>query len=135
MLRKSKKKNKLFALFMAAAMTLTAAPQCVIPAADYTKAPLQFKNGKFKILILSDIQDTNTPQKETVDLINAAIDAADPDFIALTGDNIAGWWKNVDQAQTEEAVDIVAKAIDDRGIPFADRRGSQGIYSVLFSEI
>lgn len=119
MLRKSKKKNKLFALFMAAAMTLTAAPQCVIPAADYTKAPLQFKNGKFKILILSDIQDTNTPQKETVDLINAAIDAADPDFIALTGDNIAGWWKNVDQAQTEEAVDIVAKAIDDRGIPFA----------------
>lgn len=80
---------------------------------------LQFKNGRFKILVLADIQDTNTPQKETVALINAAIKEANPDFIALTGDNIAGWWKGVDKEKTEAAVDIVAKTIDSYGIPFA----------------
>ncbi len=84
--------------------------------ADYS---LKFNNGKFKILILSDIQDTNTPQKETIDLMTAAIDKVKPDFIALTGDNIAGWWKGVDKVQTQEAIDIVAKTIDERGIPFA----------------
>lgn len=80
---------------------------------------LQFHDGKFKILILSDVQDTNTQQKETTALMNAAIDQTDPDFIVLLGDNTAGWWKGVDKAQTEAAVDAVAKPIDDRGIPFA----------------
>ena len=80
---------------------------------------MQFHDGKFKILILSDIQDTDTPQKESMALLNAAIDAAKPDFIVLLGDNIAGWWKGVDAEATKRAVDTVAKPIDDRGIPFA----------------
>ena len=88
-----KKAAKFLSLFVAASMALTPTGQYIAKADDYSSysgAPLQFKNGKFKILILSDIQDTDTPQKETTDLINAAIDATQPDFIALTGDNIAG---------------------------------------------
>ncbi len=88
-------------------------------AAETEETQLQFQNGKFKILILSDVQDTNTPQKETMALVNAAIEQANPDFIVLLGDNTAGWWKGVDKAQTEAAVDAVAKPIDERGIPFA----------------
>ena len=117
-----KKAAKFLSLFVAASMALTPTGQYIAKADDYSSysgAPLQFKNGKFKILVLSDIQDTDTPQKETTDLINAAIDATQPDFIALTGDNIAGWWKNVDKAATEKAVDAVAQTIDSRGIPFA----------------
>lgn len=117
-----KKAAKFLSLFVAASMALTPSGQYIAKADEYSSysgAPLQFKNGKFKILILSDIQDTDTPQKETTDLINAAIDATQPDFIALTGDNIAGWWKNVDKAATEKAVDAVAQTIDNRGIPFA----------------
>lgn len=80
---------------------------------------LKFNNGKFKILILADIQDTDTPQKATTSLLNAAINKTEPDFIVLLGDNTAGWWKGVNKDKTEAAVDAVAKAIDDKGIPFA----------------
>lgn len=90
-----------------------------VSASGGGKNQLQFKDGKFKILVLSDIQDTNTPYQATTDLMKAAIEETKPDFIALTGDNIAGWWKGVDKAQTKEAVDLVAGTIDSYGIPFA----------------
>lgn len=92
---------------------------CTGAAGSTEDAKLQFHNGKFKILVLADVQDTNTPQKETTALVNAAIDRAQPDFIVLLGDNTAGWWKGVDKAQTEAAIDALAKPIDERGIPFA----------------
>lgn len=92
---------------------------CTGAAGSTEDAKLQFHNGKFKILVLADVQDTHTPQKETTALVNAAIDRAQPDFIVLLGDNTAGWWKGVDKAQTEAAIDAVAKPIDERGIPFA----------------
>lgn len=80
---------------------------------------LKFKDGKFKILVLADLQDTNTPQKATVDLMTAAIEKTQPDFIVLDGDNIAGWWKGVDKEQTKAAIDKVASTIDSYSIPFA----------------
>lgn len=92
---------------------------CTGAAGSTEDAKLQFHNGKFKILVLADVQDTNTPQKETTALVNAAIDRAQPDFIVLLGDNTAGWWKGVDKAETQAAIDAVAKPIDERGIPFA----------------
>ncbi len=91
-----------------------------LPCAAQSKEPtLQFRNGKFKILILSDVQDTDTPQRETTALAETALDEAKPDLVVLLGDNTAGWWKNVDKAATEAAVDAVAKPIDSRNIPFA----------------
>ena len=90
-----------------------------LPCAAQEAQPLQFHNGKFKILILSDVQDTDTPQRETTALLEAALDEAKPDLVVLLGDNTAGWWKNVDKAATEVAVDAVAKPIDSRNIPFA----------------
>lgn len=80
---------------------------------------LQFRNGKFKILILSDLQDTNEPQQETTDMITSAIAKTEPDLIVLLGDNIAGWWKGVDKTQTDDAIDSVAEPIEASGIPFA----------------
>lgn len=77
------------------------------------------ENGKFKILILSDVQDTNTPQKATTNLLVAALDAAQPDLVVFLGDNIAGWWKGVTLAETESAIDQIIQPLDARGIPFA----------------
>ena len=111
-------RNALTAL-LTALLIMGTLPFTTLAADNTAGAPLQFKNGKFKILILSDIQDTNTPQQATVDLMNNAIDQTKPDFIALTGDNIAGWWKGVTPEETKAAVDIVGKAINDRKIPFA----------------
>lgn len=53
---------------------------------------LQFHNsGKFRILQLSDIQDGPTVSSDTIRLIAAACDAARPDLVVLTGDQIAGY--------------------------------------------
>ncbi len=86
------------------------------------KAPkqLQFnEDGKFKILVLADLQDTNLPRPETIELAETAIQKTQPDFIALLGDNIAGWWKGVTPEETKQAIDAFCKVIDDTGIPFA----------------
>lgn len=111
-------KNKI--LSFAVIFTLLFCTLSFSASAENTGADkLKFKNGKFKILVLSDIQDTNTPQKATIALMKAAIEKTEPDFIALTGDNIAGWWNGVNKEKTKKAVDIVASTIDSYGIPFA----------------
>lgn len=92
---------------------------CPFTAAAADNDILQFRNGKFKILILSDLQDTNEPRQETTDMITAAISKTEPDLIVLLGDNIAGWWKGVDKDETDEAIDKIAQPIEESGIPFA----------------
>ena len=93
---------------------------CSMPfCASADDSGLKFTNGKFKILILSDLQDTNEPQQETTDMITAAIGKTQPDLIVLLGDNIAGWWNGVDEEETNAAIDAIGKAIEPSGIPFA----------------
>lgn len=106
-----------FSVFLTAVLLF-----CILSVGAFAKTEetnLQFKNGKFKILILSDVQDTDTPQVETTALVEAALDSTAPDLVVLLGDNTAGWWDGVDKAKTQAAVDAVAKPIDSRGIPFA----------------
>lgn len=103
-------------LFTVLAMLIFCGP---VSAAAADDSELQFRNGKFKILVLSDLQDTNEPQQETVDMITAAISKTEPDLIVLLGDNIAGWWRGVDKAETDEAIEIIGSAIEKSGIPFA----------------
>lgn len=95
-----------------------------IPAyADETgdsQMKLKFNSdGKFKILVIADAQDTDTPQKETIDMLTNALDETNPDLVVFLGDNIAGWWKGVDKAKTETAIDNIIKPVDERGVPFA----------------
>ncbi|KAA8820806.1 metallophosphoesterase family protein [Bifidobacterium vespertilionis] len=53
---------------------------------------LQFHaSGKFRVLQLADIQDGPVPAKDTIRLIEAALDASRPDLVILTGDQIAGY--------------------------------------------
>lgn len=109
--------QKIFGVLLAAVLLICTLPLCGF--AETEEKELQFHNGKFKILILSDVQDTDTPQKETTALVEAALDSTNPDLVVLLGDNTAGWWKGVDEAKTRAAVDAVAKPLDSRGIPFA----------------
>lgn len=47
---------------------------------------LSFKEGKFKILVLSDTQDDQNPAYDMINLITQAIKQSDPDLIVFTGD-------------------------------------------------
>lgn len=104
------------ALLAVLAMLICCCPFSALASDD---SGLKFNNGKFKILILSDLQDTDEPQQETVDMITSAITKTEPDLIVLLGDNIAGWWKGVDKAKTDEAIDVIGSTIEKSGVPFA----------------
>ena len=85
------------------------------PAED---AELQFnKDGSFKILNLSDIQDTAKLLDITADFITAAVEAEQPDLIILTGDNIAG--NSIPEKKTEKAIRSVMDVLDPLGVPVA----------------
>ncbi|WP_033494117.1 metallophosphoesterase [Bifidobacterium biavatii] len=105
---------------------------------------LQFHNsGKFRVLQLADIQDGPKVNKDTIKLIEAAVDAARPDLVVFTGNQIAGYdpafadtfrkrhWTpakpgNLDH--TRELVrGMIATVIDPlvkRGVPFAVTYGN-----------
>jgi len=93
------KTKRFFAVIFTLIMTFSSFAICA--NADENTKELKFKDGKFKILVLADVQDTDKPQQETVDLMTNAIDKTQPDLIVLTGDNIAGWWRNVTPEKTE----------------------------------
>ena len=80
---------------------------------------MQFHDGKFKILLLADVQDTDTPRRPTKDLLCAALDQTKPDLAVLLGDNTGGNWPRVDVRRTQKAVDAVARELYNRGVPFA----------------
>ncbi|PJM75495.1 metallophosphoesterase family protein [Bifidobacterium simiarum] len=109
---------------------------------------LQFHHsGKFRVLQLSDIQDGPKVSPDTVRLIEAACDAARPDLVVFTGDQIAGYdsaysrtfrkrrWlqpkRPIDEADREHTRELVRGSIRqfvqplvDRGIPFAVTYGN-----------
>lgn len=57
----------------------------------YLKRKLKFdNNGKFKILMMSDIQETLEYDSRTLKNINKLIDNVNPNLVILGGDNCDG---------------------------------------------
>ena len=52
---------------------------------------LRFKNGKFRIMQIADIQDTQITSPDTVSFIEAALDREKPDLVIFTGDQFKGY--------------------------------------------
>ncbi len=92
----------------------------VIPcAAAQDNGKLQFNSdGTFKILNISDIQDDHKLSKLTVDLIKSAIETEKPDFIVLTGDNIAGY-RTLSAKKTEQGIREFMDIFESCKIPVA----------------
>lgn len=94
---------------------------------------LKFKNGKFRIMQVSDPQDLQFIRPTMVRMLNTAYDAYKPDLIVLTGDNILGNHlcdarlgtrlaiKDVqgEYKAMETAIHKLVKPIEERNIPFA----------------
>ena len=81
-------------------------------------------DGKFRILQLSDIQDSHAMLPITRDYIKDAIAAAKPDLIVLTGDNISGGSSSVgvhslDLQLAKTAINNFMSIIEKSGIPVA----------------
>ncbi len=92
---------------------------------------LQFRDGKFKVLVMSDIHFTTVDESSTIyqDQIayfNGALDLAKPDLVILDGDNVTAPTKEIQLA----CIDAILKPIEARGIYFAlvmgNHDGEQG---------
>ena len=79
-------------------------------------------NGKFRIMQIADIQDTQLTSKDTVNFIAAALDKDKPDFVVFTGDQIKGYGVNLllgDKLKNaKQAVSNFLKPVVERKIPF-----------------
>ena len=84
----------------------------------YTKHELRFNSdGKIKILMMSDIQETLEYDKRTLDSINKLIDKVKPDLVVLGGDNCDGTILKTEE-EMKKYLDIFSFPIESRKIPW-----------------
>ena len=79
-------------------------------------------DGKFKIMQVADIQDTQLLNKNTFEFLGAALDREKPDLVVLTGDQIKGYGLTMSLANStkncEKIIKTIIEPMDKRGIPF-----------------
>lgn len=83
---------------------------------------LKFKNGRFRILQLTDLQDTHITNPDTVNLTAELIKKTQPDLIVLTGDQVKGYGLYFalgdNKTKAAMAINNLFKPISDSKIPF-----------------
>ncbi len=89
-----------------------------------SKIKLRFNSaGKFKILVMSDIQEHCDFSPISLENIQQMLDSQKPDLVLLGGDNCNGP-KIKTEAQLKEYISYVAKPFEERGIPWAQVWGN-----------
>lgn len=85
----------------------------------YTKQPLRFnEEGKFRVLMLSDIQESLEYDPRTLYAMDKIVEAAKPDLVVLGGDNENG--KKFGTAEEfKRYLDIFTAPMESRKIPWA----------------
>lgn len=84
----------------------------------YTKIALRFnQNGKFKILMLSDIQETLNYDKRTLDSMNKIIEYTKPNLVVLGGDNCDGTILQTKE-ELKAYLNIFSEPMEKRKIPW-----------------
>ena len=81
---------------------------------------LEFKNGRFRILMIADTQEGANVNPDTLALINASLDEAKPDLVIYSGDQI--WGKRAfrgDKNEVERVLKELTDPVSQRNIPFA----------------
>lgn len=81
---------------------------------------LQFKDGKFRILMIADTQEGKKVSSDTMKLIHASLERAKPDLVVYSGDQI--WGKRNFKGSREEIKRVLGELVQpvtERNIPFA----------------
>lgn len=88
---------------------------------------LCFKNKKFKIMQIADIQENATVNPDTIKLISLALDREKPDLVVLTGDQIQGYslsYLTDAEKKVENVISYFLAPIIERNIPFCFTYGN-----------
>ncbi|MBR3779660.1 MAG: metallophosphoesterase family protein [Clostridia bacterium] len=109
--------------------------------------PLKFGNdGKFRILHLTDIHDVEpvmdddenreipeSRDKETINVIEKAVERTNPDLVVFGGDNISGYWEEFTYDYVQSTIQKITAPIRERNIPlcvvFGNHDGEEGFHT------
>ena len=109
--------QKMIAAIMAVNMTAGFFSLCAgALQAETTAEPLQFNNGKFKIMHITDTHLDSDNVKDSTKLIELACDYEKPDLVMVTGDNVTAVENKSD---TEALIDSLMNIFESRKIPVA----------------
>lgn len=84
-----------------------------------TKKELRFKNGKFKIVMFSDLHGKITFDRRTVMGVEVLTDELKPDLVLLGGDNVCGGSHLQSEQLFRNSFDDIANIFESRQIPWA----------------
>lgn len=86
------------------------------------KDKIRFKDGKLKVMQISDLQDTKNTSVDTLRFVDDAIAEVKPDLIIVTGDqlDVVGLWGKGEKAEKNVAVAIrrLFSAIEKHNVPY-----------------
>lgn len=79
------------------------------------------EDGTFHILHITDIQEIPEVAEDTLTLMRRALDAAKPDLVVFTGDQLKGYSKKFRKkpGQVEKTINRIMEPVVSQGIPFA----------------
>jgi predicted MPP superfamily phosphohydrolase len=97
---------------------------------------LSFNNGKFKIMVIADIQDNAEVSPYTMEFITAALDTEQPDLVVLTGDNIQGSAPSliINKSAVKSSIHQFLTPIAEHHIPFAVVMGNHDPETIMSKE-
>ena len=85
-------------------------------------ADMRFHNGKFRVMQVADIQDTQQMSSDTLTFLSAALDEAKPDLVVFTGDQFKGYGVTFllgdREKNYEKAISRMVAPLEERNIPF-----------------
>lgn len=88
-------------------------------AAEEGNAPLQFEDGKFKIMQINDTQDTHNLNKRTAKLIRKAIETEKPNLVVVAGDMLYDAYLGANDKTIPEALRCLGDIFEETKTPFA----------------
>ena len=85
--------------------------------------PLRFRNGRFKLMQISDIQELARINPDSLKLLTLALEREKPDLAVFTGDQVYGLHPSFLTGDTRKKITATIKAIlaplEAAGVPFA----------------
>jgi len=88
-------------------------------ASDNETKKLTFnEDGKFRILMMSDIQDTDETNEDSLEFIRLAIEKTDPDLVVITGDQLSDLFLSPSYCNVKETLYNIFSTINDTETPF-----------------
>lgn len=134
--------KKLISVFLTAVIMLSFCTMGFAgDSADDGSKGLEFRNGKFTILHITDPQDDMYMAYDLSNFLKLAIETSKPDLIVFTGDIVEdkrGADKGVDDQDTREGVSVYIDDDDDKGIVYDKtlenvRKATDNIFSIINS--